>query len=183
MRLPLQVTFRGMPPSEALEARVTSKAKKLERLVERVTACHVIIEAPHHHHHKGNIYSVSVEISAPGLEAVAHKGSSLNHAHEDPNVAIRDAFDAALRQIEERERRRRGTVKAHRQVPVGRVVRVFADDGYGFLETPDGLEVYFHENSVRGAGIAGLEVGDRVRFSMVDSESEKGPQATNVQAV
>jgi ribosomal subunit interface protein len=105
MPLPLQVTFRGLSRSEAVEARVRAKVDKLEQLFERITACRVVIEAPHQHHHKGRIYSVSVDVSIPD--------GSNNHAHEDVYVALRDAFDSLGRRLREHARRARGDVKRH----------------------------------------------------------------------
>jgi cold shock CspA family protein len=53
--------------------------------------------------------------------------------------------------------------------------------GYGFLETPDGRELYFHEHSVLDGGFPELEVGSEVRF--IEEPGEKGPQATTVTPV
>jgi ribosomal subunit interface protein len=180
MQVPLRITFRNMPPSEAIEARVRQKAQKLERFHSRITGCQVTIEAPHRHHHKGQLYQVTVDMTLPGGEIVASRSPSNDHSHEDVYVAIRDSFDAALRQLEDQTRRQRGEVKSHDAPTIGRVIRLFRDDGYGFIETPDGLEVYFHENSLVGSSVWDLNVGSEVRFTLAETESEKGPQATTV---
>ena len=101
--------------------------------------------------------------------------------YRDVDIAIRDAFDEARRQLEDYARRQRGQVKAHEPASHARVARLFPEAGYGFLETPDGREVYFHRNSVLGANFEDLEVGTEVRF--VEELGDKGPQASTVTPV
>jgi cold shock CspA family protein len=140
-----------------------------------------VLESPHRHQKKGRIYGVRLEVMVPGSDIVVSREPTLNEAHTDVNVAIRDAFAAAARQLEDHTRRRRGYVKAHGVPLHGRVVRMFRDDGYGFIETPDGLEIYFHENSVADDAFGKLEHGSEVRLELADGEGEKGPQASTVQ--
>jgi ribosome-associated translation inhibitor RaiA len=123
--IPLQITFKGMGPSEAIEADVRGKAEKLERFSDHLMSCRVVIEAPHRHGHKGRLYHVGIDLGVVGGElAVTHEGP-LNHAHEDVYVAIRDSFDAAVRRVEDYERKRRGKVKTH-EVPLhGRIAGRF----------------------------------------------------------
>jgi ribosomal subunit interface protein len=113
MQLPLQITFRDFPSSEAVEARIRARVEKLERMFDSITACRVVVEAPHQHHHKGRIYSVSVDVTVPEDEIVVGRHGGANHAHEDVYVAIRDAFDALSRRLQERVDRARGDVKQH----------------------------------------------------------------------
>lgn len=108
MKIPLQVTFRDMPTSEAVEARVREKADKLSRFYDRIINCRVVIEMPQRHKHQGKLHSVRIDLSVPGAELVA------NHARdEDVYVAVRDAFAAITRQLEEFARMQRGEVKSH----------------------------------------------------------------------
>jgi cold shock CspA family protein len=102
-------------------------------------------------------------------------------AHDDIQLAIRDAFDAARRKLQDYARRRRGVLKAHEGPPHGHVSKLFPDEGFGFLETADGREIYFHENSVLDRGFEGLKIGTEVHFA--EEMGEKGPQATTVAAV
>ena len=113
MQIPLQISFRNMDPSPAVEAVVREKAAKLDRFFERVVSCNVTIEAPHRHHHKGKLYKVRVDVGMPGKKDVHVKEGAKNQAHEDVYVAIRDAFDAAVRRVEDQARRLRGDVKSH----------------------------------------------------------------------
>lgn len=113
MPVPVQISFRHMEPSPAVEARIHEKAKKLERFFDRIIGCEVVVEAPHKHHHKGKLYSVRIEISMPGKNINIDRGSPQNHANEDVYIAIRDAFETAVRRLEDQARRMRGDVKNH----------------------------------------------------------------------
>lgn len=113
MLLPLQIVFHNMEPSDAVEANIKERASKLDRFSDKITRCRVTVEAPHKHHHKGNIYHVAIDITVPEAEIVVSRNPQDNHAHEDVYVAIRDAFNGARRQLEDYERKRRGNVKHH----------------------------------------------------------------------
>jgi cold shock CspA family protein len=181
MHVPLRITFRHLEPSAAIEAQVREKAAKLERFAEYVTGCHVVIEAPHRRHHQGNLFHVTIDLTLPGGEVVVNRQPQLHQAHEDAHVALRDAFDAAVRQVEDHVRRRRMDVKHHEESPAGHVARLFPEKGYGFIETPDGRDVYFHRNSVLDGAFDALQVGQGVRF--VEELGEDGPQASSVHVV
>jgi ribosomal subunit interface protein len=113
MKLPLQITFRNTDRSEALEAHIRKKAEKLDQICDDIMSCRVMVEASHRHHHKGNLYHTRIDITVPEHEIVVSRDPQDNHAHEDAYVAIRDAFDAARRQLEDYTRKRRGDVKTH----------------------------------------------------------------------
>jgi ribosomal subunit interface protein len=119
MQIPLEIRFRNMDPSPAVEARIREKAAKLERFHDRIIGCSVVVEAPHKHHHKGKLYSVHIDISVPGKDVVIDRAKPLDHAHEDVYVAVRDAFNAAARRLEDYTRRMRGDVKSHVTPPRG----------------------------------------------------------------
>jgi ribosomal subunit interface protein len=112
MQVPLQINFHDVPQSEALEARVREKAARLEAFYPRIMSCRVAIEAQHRHKHQGKHYAVRVDVRVPGREIVANR----DH-HEDVYVALREAFDAARRQLEEYAKVQRGDVKAHAAPP------------------------------------------------------------------
>lgn len=108
MPIPLQVTLKDMPQSEAVESRIREKADKLARFHDRIINCRVVVESPQRHQHQGKLYSVHIDLSVPGAELAANRAQ-----HEDVYVAIRDAFSAITRQLEDFARRQRGEVKAH----------------------------------------------------------------------
>ncbi len=178
MKLPLQITFRHMEPSEALEADIREKAEKLDQFCDQIMSCRVVVDAPHQHHHQGQLYSISVDLTVPGGEIVASRTSDEQHAHEDPYVASRDAFDAVKRRLEDYVRKQKHKVKLHEAPPHGRIAKLMKEEGYGFIDSFDGSEIYFHRNSVLHNAFDSLEVGNEVRFS--EEKGEQGPQASSV---
>jgi cold shock CspA family protein len=114
-------------------------------------------------------------------EIIVSKTHGDASAHEHFAVAIKDAFAAARRQVEDSVRETRGQVKPHEEEDHGRVSKFLAGEDYGFIETPDGREVYFHRNSVLDGGFGHLTVGSEVRF--VAEIGAKGPQASTVRAI
>ncbi len=180
MQLPLQITFRHMDPSPALDARIRERVEELDHLFDRITSCRVVVESSHRHHQQGNLFEVHVDLIVPGREIVVGRERGGNHAHEDAHVAVRDAFDAARRQLEDYVRGRRGDVKLHTVPEHGRIARLLPDRDGGFIMTPGGDEIYFHRNSVANGSFDTLEVGAEVRFVAQHSESAAGPQASTV---
>lgn len=174
----LQITWRNLEPSDAVEAAVREKAKKLERFAEHITSCRVTIEIPHKHHHQGNIYHVKIDITLPGAEILANHHSDKHHAHEDVYVAIRDAFDAARRQLEDYVRKRRGKTKTHEATPYGVVTKLFPQQDYGIIASSDDREIYFHRHSVHGTDFEKIALGTPVHY--IEEQGEKGPQASTV---
>lgn len=179
MRLPMQITFRNIPHSDAVEARVREKVSKLEQLFEKIISCRVVIEAPHTHKHKGVIYQIKIDVSVPDGELVVSHNSNDKHQHEDIYVAIRDAFTAMRRQLQGYFRKQRGDVKHHDVPPHGQVVELIPYEDYGRIRSSDGREIYFHRNSVVNDSYEKLSVGSDVRF--VESSGAEGPQASTVQ--
>jgi cold shock CspA family protein len=195
-----------MAPSEVVEAHIREAAQKLDEFCDEIMGCRVLVEIPHQHHRKGKLYHVRIDLTVPRAEFVINRAPRLvtdrpsrfrkapgdvefeesrklskYHAHEDIQLSIRDAFDAARRKLQDYARRRRGVVKLHEGSPHARVTKLFPDEGFGFLETADGREIYFHENSVLDAGFSGLKIGTEVHF--VEEPGEKGPQASTVTPV
>lgn len=181
MYIPVQVTFRNMDHSPAVENRVREHMARLERYFEPIMSCRVVVEAGHHHHHKGNLYHVRIDLTVPGAELVVSREPAQHHAHEDVYVAIRDAFDDMTRRLEDHARRTRQAVKHHETPPHGRIREIMPAADYGVIETPEGREVRFSRNSVVDFDFDKLEVGDEVRFAEI--EGEEGPVASTVHVV
>jgi cold shock CspA family protein/ribosome-associated translation inhibitor RaiA len=178
MQTPLEIEFRHLDRSEAVEKHIKDHVRKLEECFARITRCEVVVEQPHRHHHQGNLFHVRIVLSVPGRELVVSRAPAENHAHEDVYVTLRDAFRAMRRQLEDYARELRGDVKQHAEPPRGRVISLNPEEAYGLLETPDGREIYFHHNAVRGGGFNQLKVGDHVHFS--EELGDRGPQASTV---
>ncbi len=178
MKIPLQISFHGIPHSDAVEAKIREKASKLDRFFSHIMSCRVAVEAEHHHHHQGNLYHIRIDITTPRKELVISKEHNDKQAHEDIYVAIRDAFNAAARQLEDYSRVQRGVVKTHDLQSAGTVLRLLPEKDHGFIESEEGHEIYFHRNTVVGEGFDSLAVGDKIRY--VEEKDDLGPQASIV---
>jgi len=181
MQNPVQVTFRDMASSDAIREACLKEVDKLERFHDRLTSMRIVVASPHRHHHKGVLYSIRVDLTLPGREIVVNRDHHEDHSHEDVYVAIRDAFRATRRQLEDFSHKRRGDVKTHDEPALGRVDRIFPNEDYGFIQTKDGRELYFHKNSLLNAGFEEVEVGNEVRF--VEENGDEGPQASSIRVV
>jgi ribosomal subunit interface protein len=106
MAIPLQITFRDIEPSDAVEARINERVKRLEKFASRATSLHVTVAAPHQSGHKGQMYQFTLELCLPGGDVVVRQGDSPNRAHEDIYVAMRDAFLALERQVHDQSAKR-----------------------------------------------------------------------------
>jgi cold shock CspA family protein/ribosome-associated translation inhibitor RaiA len=180
MQVPLQISFRNIDIPMGAEDRIRKHVEELEHYFSRIVGCHVIVERRHHRHHRGDLYHVRIDITLPRGHVVVSRDPPEHQAHRDWLVALHDAFDEARRQLEDQAREARAEVKTHEAPPHGRIVRLFPYEGYGFIASADGQEIYFQRESVTGEGFADLEVGDEVRFSSHPAEGQKGEQASSV---
>jgi cold shock CspA family protein/ribosome-associated translation inhibitor RaiA len=199
MILPLQITFRNMRPSAAVERWIRDEAAKLDEFYSRIMGCRVVVELPNRRHRQGSRFHVRIDLTVPGGELVVKQGPTLHsslqrtHAsklakhleihvpHRDLRQAIDDAFKAMGRRLQDYARRQRGDLKAHEPLPRACVSKLMLADGFGFLETPGGREIYFHANSVLNGGFERLGVGTTVSFA--EEEGDKGPQASTVKVL
>ncbi|NDD64484.1 MAG: HPF/RaiA family ribosome-associated protein [Acidobacteria bacterium] len=196
MNLPIQITFRNIKHSDAVDAYIREEAAKLDELFAQITSCRVVVEIPHQHHDRGNPFHIRIKLEVPGSNIVVNHQPSL-HGHgvdtrveqrakelelggrqKDIYVAMSDAFKVARRQLQDYVRLHRQEVKHHEETPEARVARIFPGEGYGFLQTQDGREIYFHRNSVLNEGFEQLNVGSLVQFA--EERGDMGPQASTV---
>ncbi|MCC6468912.1 MAG: HPF/RaiA family ribosome-associated protein [Alphaproteobacteria bacterium] len=180
MNQQVEIIFRNAERSDAVESAVRERAEGLARLHDRLQHCRVVIEMTHRRMPKGREYRARIDLKLPGKNLVVGRASAAAQSHPDVYVAIRHAFDAAQRRLQDFSRRRRGDVKSHEAPPHGQVARLFPAEGYGFIRMSDGQEVYFHRNAVVNEGFDRLAVGAEVRVSVHDGESDKGSQAGTV---
>jgi cold shock CspA family protein/ribosome-associated translation inhibitor RaiA len=182
MQVPLQIVFEHIGHSDVIEAAVRKEAERLERFYDRITSARVVIGRPQHRHHHGDTYSVRVHVAMPGGKHVdITREPAATGRHEDAYVTIRDAFDAAGRQLQDEVRKLDGAVKAHEAPPHGVIASLAPDRDHGFIAAADGREIYFHRNSLAEGTLEDLQVGQEVRFA--EAEGDKGPQATWVRPV
>jgi ribosomal subunit interface protein len=173
MQLPPQITFRDLARSEAIETAINEKISRLEKFFSHIMSCRVTVGLIQKHKHQGKLYNIRIDLAIPGSEIVVNRDKA-----EDVYVAIRDAFDAAKRQIEEHARRMRGDTKVHELESHGRIARLFADEGYGFIEKADGTELYFHRYNCVHPDFDHLSEGDPVTF--LEEMAGEGLQANRV---
>ncbi len=181
MKLPVQINFRNMEASEAMKSNIEERAAKLDQFFDQIMSCRVMVEAQHRHRQAGNLYHVRIDITVPGRELVVSREPHAHHSHTDAYVAIRDAFSAAVRQLQEYAKQRRREVKVHVATPYGRVSQLFVEEGYGRIETPDQRDIYFNRNSLLNGDFDKLTVGSEVSFA--EEQGEHGPQASSVRLV
>ena len=175
MQLPLQVVFRDIERTPAIEAAVAEKSAKLELFYPRITSCRVTLGMIQRHKHQGKLFNVRVDITLPGHEIVVNRDRA-----EDIYVALRDAFDHAKRRLEDVARRMRGDIKLHEVEQTGKVVEIYPEEGFGFIEKQDGGHVYFHRFNLQHPDFAALHEGDEVLF--LEEPAAQGTQANRVRA-
>lgn len=159
MQVPLQIVFHGLDRSDAIEARIRGKVDKLETFHHRIISCRVTVEQQRGHRNHDHRFNVRIDLHVPGHEL------AVNHNHDaDVYVALRDAFTAAGRALEDEVRQRRGQVKAHELPLHGRIARLDVGNGHGYIETPTGEEVFFSRENMTDPPFESVEVGAEVQF-------------------
>jgi cold shock CspA family protein len=197
--IPTQITFRGFLHSEAIETDVRERVAWLEQFYAGIVRCRVLVELPHRHRQDGRHFHVRIELTVPGgpaivishepslhgrlkdvEEAAHHKETEIESVHRYAAVAVREAFDAARRRLEDFAREQRGAVKSHEVPAHGEVVELAKDDGYGFIRANEN-RIYFNRASVLGDAFDELTIGAPVAF--IEEKGEKGPQASTVRVL
>ena len=177
MQVPPEIAFRRFEPSDEVRSEVDRQVRRLEKFGPRITSCNIVIEGPGTRHRHGAPFKADLRIAMPEhKEIVVSKTHGDAAEREHPLAAIREAFNEAIRQIEDATREMRGDVKEHAPPEShGRVKKFLAGEDSGFIETPDGREIYFHRDAVLDGAFKRMAVGSEVRF--VEEDGENGPQA------
>lgn len=173
------IDFHGMEASREFRDKIAHHLARLEERYGRVTSCRVTVKAPSGHRHTGDPYEIKIHLSLPDEREVAVEHTPhQDERYQDFDFALNDAFNRAGRQLQDQVRLMRGKLKRHGEAETGVILRLMPEDGYGFLESSDGREIYFHRNSVVEPGFDSLALGERVSFA--EEEGEQGPQASRV---
>jgi ribosomal subunit interface protein len=172
-QVPLQITFRHLPRSDAIESTIREKVDKLEEFYPALVSCRVVVDEDRLHHQQGRHFNVRLDLHVPG-----HEFATTREHDEDVYVAVRDAFDSARRWLEDEIRQQRGDVKRHEQPRHGRIARIVAGEGYGFIETDDGSELYFCADNLVTPAFDTLAPGMAVQF--IEDFGAEGRQAKRV---
>lgn len=181
MQVPLEVSFRDVERTPAIDELITDQVDKLERVCNYLTSCRIVIEKPQKYMQSGSRFRVRIDLTLPpGHEIVAKRNAGEGDIHDDLSFVIRDVFDAARRQLQTLMEKQRRDVKNHFEPSsFGLIATLFKDQGYGFIDAADGRSLYFHKNSVINSEFDRLAVGTPVRF--FEELGEQGPQASTVQ--
>jgi ribosome-associated translation inhibitor RaiA/cold shock CspA family protein len=183
MERPLQIVFKGMDTSPALEALVRQRVDHLETIYPRLVGCRVVIEVPHRGSETAKVpIAVSVEADVPGRGPVVGKDEEdRREAKQDHTAALNNAFNAVERQLEKISDLQNEAVKPQAGAgQSGMVVRLFPEQNYGFIEMDNSPELYFTRNAVDGGDFAELKVGMMVQVTRATEEGPMGPQASSV---
>lgn len=183
MQTPVEIDYQGLKANDQLRDCVARNVSTLEERFGRITACRVVIRGPSERHRKGGAYDITIRLSLPqGREVDIGRSEKAQDQVDnrllDPVIAVNDAFKRARRRLQDQAQRMQGHVKFHESAPVATVSRYDEAAGYGFLETADGREVYFHKNSVIYGSSPHVMPGTRVTFC--EEMGIKGPQASSV---
>lgn len=173
MQVPLQITFHDVLHSDALENHIREKAQKLEQFYSSLIGCKVVVDQPGAHQHKGKPFNIRIDLTVPGGEIVIDRQQD-----EDVYVALRDAFDAARRKLEDYGRKQRLEVKTHDPVLSGKVARLVPEEGYGFIAGLNGREYYFSSANLAHGTLDQISEGDEVHF--LEDAGGEGLQAKRV---
>ena len=182
MKINPEITYRHLEKTTAIQSLVEEKIAKLEQFCDYMNSCRVVIEKNNDHPSSGSPYRVSIDITIPhGREIAVVQNPHTGKQYPPLEAVIRDAFEAARRQIISITTEQKGERKVHPEQQVSAMVtKLFAEQGYGFLkEISTGKEIYFHRNSVTNDDFDRLAVGSGVRYK--ETMGEMGPQATTVQ--
>ena len=184
MKITPEITYRHLEKNAAIHNLVEEKIAKLEQFCDYMNSCRVVIEKDSSNPDSGSPYRVSIDITIPHKREIAVVEKPDTGKQYIPlETVIRDAFEAARRQIVSISTEQQGKRKVHPEQEVSAVVeKIFFEEGYGFIrEAGTGREIYFHRNSVVHDDFNRLVVGAGVRYK--ETMGEMGPQATTVQLI
>jgi cold shock CspA family protein/ribosome-associated translation inhibitor RaiA len=179
----LDIIFRNMDKSEALENMIREKAAKMEQFFPHIIDARVICEMPHWSQVHAQDFHMTIEVNVPGNKLVVSRDPGKEERHKHAEGVVKDSFEAMYKQLKSESRKMSGDVKSHELPPQGIVIRKFPEQDYGFIRMNDGRELYFHRNAVVNPDFDELEIDQPVRVDYVQNESPQGPQATTIEAI
>lgn len=182
MQVPLEITHRNIDKSDAVEQAIRDHAAKLEKLCGgRLNSCRVAVERPNKHPTSGSDFRIRIDLTvAPRHELAVSRDPNQGDIHDDIYMAVRDAFDMARKRVKRVLDEQRGEVKSHPEQQVAGVISQLGPE-FGFIQSAEGREIYFHPHSVVDDKFEDLREGMGVAF--MEEPGEKGPQASTVRVV
>lgn len=181
MRIPLEISFHGISRSESLEQLIQNNAEKLERVCDRLISCRVGVKLDQKSSSTLNPFRIRVEMrTPPGHTLVVTNTSGTKEATEDLPTSINNTFKAAHRKLKRLVEKQQDRQQNHPGQEIsGIIIKIFFEEGYGFLRSLEGEEIYFHRNSIVNDEFEQLEPGTGVNYTA--EVGDKGLQASSVQ--
>jgi cold shock CspA family protein len=182
MNVPLELTFRGLDKTPEIEALIRTHAEKLEKACSYVSSCRVVVERDQRHQRVGRPFRVRLDITVPpGKEFAVRRESTEGEMHEPLSKVIIEAFKAAARRLKKTAALRRELKPPLQSTLQGTVSRIFSEDQYGFISTPEGEDVYFHASGVANGDFDRLQEGADVTFTASFGESGLRANAVRIE--
>ena len=156
---------------------------KVERHYDRIISPASCSRRATEQPHKSTL-GISISIGVPGRDIVVKREQRLHESDHHATWVINEAFHTAERQLEDYAQKQRHDVKVHgREREYARIVRLYPDQAYGFIETRERLDIYFHRDVLRDADFAALKVGSEVLYTLAADDGPMGPMASSVWTV
>lgn len=173
MQVPLQITMRNVEHSAVVEERIREKAIKLNQYSDHIISCEVVVEQEQAHRNTGSLFNVRLHVTMPRKDLVVNRNKL-----ENLYMAIRDAFDNMVRKVEDAAETLKGEVKFHEPTFQGEIVRLFKEQGFGFITTSVGDEYYFNKDNLVNHTFDYLQIGMPVHF--IEKVGDEGLRACRV---
>lgn len=184
MQTPVEIIWHEMEPAPHVEKRLRQRLARLGKFFDRIIGCHVVVEKAHRRHRVGNAYEVRLEVTVPGGILTIDRKPGDDHAHTDPLVAVRDAFDAMERKLRRWKDEHSGRPEPDEAPqPQGRIAELDQAAGSGEIAVTDGRLVYFHRNAVVDGRFEALEVGDPVELVVAPRDDAANLHASTVRRI
>lgn len=179
METPVEIDYQGMVATGDLRDAITRRLQQFEERFGRITAGRVALKTPSGHHHTGGLFEINIHLALPdGSEVNVGHTRQDDRRYADLHFALNHNLQASAPPAAGQGAKAGGTVKSHWGQSVGIVRQLDPLGEFGFIETSEGREIYFHRNSVLNGDFSRLTVNARVSYA--EEEGDKGPQASTV---
>jgi len=176
-----QITYHGLESSPSLDAEIRARIAELDEIYDGLVGVRVSVEALHNQHRTGNIHECHITLMVPGpdinVSKAPHKAKEKYH-NPDVYTSVRDAFQAATKQLRNYKAKQAGGVKYHEPLFQGQVAEMHVDEDYGYVLTGEGSLLYFNRAAVTTGDFDSYQRGDVVHY--IAGEGETGPTAVKI---
>ena len=173
MQVPLNIVFRHMEKSDAVEERFIQKLEKIEQAHGMLISCNVVVEQVNRNQNQGMLFNIRINLKVPKKEIVV-----THQKDEDIFIVLRDALNSLGTQVDLHFEKIKNIVKEKDQIIDGEVSRLFEKDQYGFILGNNKDEYYFNSTHLHCCNFENLKVGDHVKF--IEVVAQEGLQANRV---